>query len=259
MRKWNIPLTINIIRNMAGHSHYQNTRHIKAAKDGAKNDLTNKLAIKLNIAIKEGGGNDPKFNSKLASLIQFAKKSNVPSSTVQSILKKQKDSTDNSSLINFEFIGPGSSAIIVESFTDKPTFARQRTQGVIKLFGIKMGTPGCASHFFNYKGIIETEIIEPDPDMDSITEIAIDAGAEDVDIVYNKDGNKVLQFTCDPKELHLVQENLKNLKQDIIEANHQYIPHTLIEINETQKNSLTKLLTALEDLEFVANTYHNVS
>lgn len=36
----------------AGHSHYENTRHIKAAKDQAKHGIINTLIVELDVAIR---------------------------------------------------------------------------------------------------------------------------------------------------------------------------------------------------------------
>lgn len=252
------PLSMVITRSMAGHSHYQNTRHIKEARDNMKKSLGNKLATRMKAAIVEGGSVDPKLNAKLNSYIQFAKKNNVPSATIQNILGKAKEEKENGSFLILEFMGPGNSAVIVESFTSKQLFARNQFQSVLKKFGTRTGSMGCASHNFDYKGIIESHIKEIDPDMDSITEMAIDVGAEDVDIITNRDENKVLQFICDPKDLHSVQQNLENLHQDIVVANHQYIPHTFCKLTESQKDILSDLLRTVEDLEFVLNTYNNV-
>lgn len=92
---------------LAGHSKWQNIRHVKALNDGRKAVLFIKLARQIRLAVqgKNGGskghsdkmlimlliaagGPNPAVNNVLRAAIDEALKRNMPNATIQGILKK---------------------------------------------------------------------------------------------------------------------------------------------------------------------------
>lgn len=61
----------------AGHSHWQNIRHIKAAKDLNKAKTTDRHVRFIESAIQMGGSSDPRLNKHLANAIEAAKRTQV--------------------------------------------------------------------------------------------------------------------------------------------------------------------------------------
>lgn len=66
-------------RRYAGHAHWQNVRHIKAANDLHKAQTRSKYVRVIESAVITGGSPDPRFNNLLASAIEQAKKTQVSS------------------------------------------------------------------------------------------------------------------------------------------------------------------------------------
>lgn len=86
----------------AGHSHWENIRHIKSAKDHARSKVFSGLSKRITAAIKEGG-NDPKKNSELARVLKICKSQNMPRPTLEKCLnlKHVRQSRQNFNMNNF--------------------------------------------------------------------------------------------------------------------------------------------------------------
>lgn len=89
-----------IAKRSAGHSKWQNIKHIKGLKDAQRSTLFTKLGRQMKAAVQEGGSVDPTSNLKLQRLINQAKRANMPAATIQSILKScQQDKSQAKSLL----------------------------------------------------------------------------------------------------------------------------------------------------------------
>ena len=58
---------------MSGHSKWHNIQKTKGAADAKRAQAFTKIAREMIVAVKEGGGGDPRSNSKLATVIAKAK------------------------------------------------------------------------------------------------------------------------------------------------------------------------------------------
>src|SRR5581483_118362 len=89
----------------------------KGAADAAKSNLWGKLSKRITVESKKANGD---VNSPtLRSIIETAKKSNMPKDAIERAVAKGTAS-DASTLeqITYETYGPGGAAIIVETVTD---------------------------------------------------------------------------------------------------------------------------------------------
>lgn len=93
------------VKRYAGHSKWQNIKHIKGAKDAERSQTFTKIGRFMKVAVagkytviivkmliyysfSEGNGSiDPKLNLKLSQVIDQARRANMPTATIQSILK----------------------------------------------------------------------------------------------------------------------------------------------------------------------------
>lgn len=104
----------------AGHSKWQNIRHIKALTDGRKSVLFIKLARQIRLAIQAGGAN-PAVNNGLRAAIDEALKKNMPNSTIQGILKKAGQSSTQLKKFSLEIKAFDQINIICVLYTDRFT------------------------------------------------------------------------------------------------------------------------------------------
>lgn len=129
---------------MSGHSKWAQIKHKKGATDAKKGKLFSKLAKTITIASKELGP-DPKINFKLASAIEEARASNMPSDNIERAIKRatEKDFAELKEVV-YEAYGPGGSTIIITAVTDSSNRTTNEIKHLLSEHGGKLGTQGSA-------------------------------------------------------------------------------------------------------------------
>lgn len=227
----------------AGHSHYENTRHIKAAKDAARSSAFTKLAIQMKIAIREGGGNDPKYNPGLNALLQKCRKEGMPRATIERILQNRKEYSEF--LIHIE--GPGGTFLSVLLATTVQRNAKVQVQSAIKKSGFNgqiqtQGTPP-----YTKKRIITTAAVAGGKEMsvDDATDLAIEVGAEDVRM--SNEEVPLLEFTCDEYTYMKVENALENQGLPVLSSVFSCTTEGLVHPSETDLTSVRLFLKAMHN------------
>lgn len=236
---------------MSGHSKWHNIQAKKGKADAARGKIFTKLGRELLIAVKEGGP-DPAGNSKLKNVIAKCKAANMPNDTINNAIKKASSSNENYEEIVYEGYGPAGVAIIVEASTDNKNRTAADVRHVFDKAGGNLGTTGCVSYMFNKKGVIVIEKASTSMTEDELMMLALDAGAED--FVADED---VYEITTDPSEFTNVREKLEEAGIEFLEAEVQMIPTTTVKLDENGVEKMERLIEKLEDLDDVANIYHN--
>ena len=228
---------------MSGHSKWHNIQAKKGKADAARGKIFTKLGRELLIATKEGGP-DPAGNSKLKAVIAKCKAANMPNDTINNAIKKASTSSESYEEIVYEGYGPNGVAVIVEASTDNKNRTAADVRHVFDKAGGNLGTTGCVSYLFNKKGVI---VIERASMM-----LALDAGAED----FSAD-EEIYEITTDPSDFTQVSEKLEEAGLEFIEAEVQMVPTTTVQLDEKGVEKMERLIERLEELDDVANIYHN--
>ncbi len=237
---------------MAGHSHFSNIKHKKAAKDAKKAKLFTKIQRKVSVAMKSGSP-DPEHNPKLYNAIAEAKYYNLAKDKIESILKKYQNGQDeNYEEIRYNGHANGGVYIIVECLTDNKNRSAAEVRAVFTKNGGNLGETGSAEFNFERVGVITYS--KEGKDFERLLELAINADAKDLE--EDEDGFYVI---TDFTNLHKIEENLsKNLGQyqnmEII-----WRPLSYVELDDEKKEKFNKLIDSLEDLDDVQNVYHNAN
>ena len=119
-----------------------------------------------------------------------------------------------------------------------------------------MADANAVAYLFDKKGLIliEGEKITED----DIMEIALDAGAEDIE----KDDEKVFAVKTAVNDFHAVlsaiEPKLAAKGYKIIESGLKYIPQTTINVEGEKAKEALELIEALEDNDDVQNVYSNL-
>lgn len=237
---------------MSGHSKWSTIKRKKEATDGARAKIFTKIGREIMVCVKEGGG-DPNSNSKLAALISKAKENNVPNDNIDRVIKKAVgDGDKNSYEANvYEGYGPSGVAVIVECLTDNKNRTAADVRHYFDKFGGKLGTTGCVSFMFSEKGVVILE--NNGVNEDKVMEDCFDVGATD----FNVDGDSI-EVTCEPSELNVVREGLKNKGYKILSAESEQIPATYTTLtDEDDIKHMKLLLDYLEDYDDVQQVWHN--
>ena len=236
---------------MSGHSKWHNIQAKKGKADAARGKIFTKLGRELLIAVKEGGP-DPAGNSKLKNVIAKCKAANMPNDTINNAIKKASSSNENYEEITYEGYGPNGVAIIVEAATDNKNRTAADVRHAFDKAGGNLGTSGCVSYLFNKKGVIVIEKEQTSIDEEELMMLALDAGAEDF-----KSLDEVYEIITEPSDFETVREKLEEQGLVFIEAEVQMVPTTTISLDENGQEKMERLIERLEDLDDVANIYHN--
>ena len=236
---------------MSGHSKWHNIQAKKGKADAARGKIFTKLGRELLIAVKEGGA-DPAGNSKLKSVIAKCKAANMPNDTINNAIKKASSSNENYEEITYEGYGPCGVAVIVEAATDNKNRTAADVRHVFDKAGGNLGTSGCVSYMFNKKGIIVIEKASTTMDEDELMMLALDAGAEDF-----SSEEEIYEITTEPADFTVVREKLEESGLEFLEADVQMVPTTTVSLDESGCEKMERLIERLEELDDVANIYHN--
>jgi YebC/PmpR family DNA-binding regulatory protein len=236
---------------MSGHSKWHNIQAKKGKADAARGKIFTKLGRELLIATKEGGP-DPAGNSKLKSVIAKCKAANMPNDTINNAIKKASTSNENYEEITYEGYGPCGVAVIVEAATDNKNRTAADVRHVFDKAGGNLGTSGCVSYMFNKKGIIVIDKTTTNMDEDELMMLALDAGAED----FNSE-DEIYEIITEPSNFAEVREKLEENGLEFLEAEVQMIPSTTVDLDENGREKMERLIERLEELDDVANIYHN--
>jgi YebC/PmpR family DNA-binding regulatory protein len=237
---------------MSGHSHWAGIKHKKALVDAKRGKLWSKLAKAIIVAAKAGGG-DPDANLRLRYAIDDAKAVSMPKDNIQRAIKRGTGELDGGSLdeLTYEGYGSGGVAILCEVLTDN----RNRTAGEIrKIFELsdgKLGGAGCVAWMFESKGLFLVSAAAADED--KLMELALEAGAEDVQRVGEK-----FEVTCDPVLYRDVAKALADAGIATEGSQITRIAKNTVDISDPETaHKVLKLMERLDDHDDVQNVAAN--
>ncbi len=236
---------------MAGHSKWANIRHRKGAQDARRGKLFTKLMREITVAAREGGG-DSSSNPRLRSAIDKALSANMKKDSVENTIKKAIGAHDgvNYEQVRYEGYGPGGVAVMVDCLTDNRNRTVAEVRHAFTKSGGNLGTDGSVAYMFNNIGMF---VFSSQSDEDSIMEIALEAGADD--IVTNNDGS--IDVMTAPEDFVAVKEAL--IVADMVPETAEITMKatTLSELGLSEAEKMIRLLEKLEDLDDVQNVYSN--
>ncbi|MBQ9114265.1 MAG: YebC/PmpR family DNA-binding transcriptional regulator [Clostridia bacterium] len=256
---------------MSGHSKWHNIQAKKGKADAAKGRIFTKLGREIAVAAKTNP--NPDTNSKLADIIAKAKAANMPNDNIQRSIKKASGEMSGADYkeLTYEGYGVAGSAVIIVTLTDNINRTAGDVRSILGKHGGQLGQNGCVSYNFDNKGYIVVErTVELDED--TITEIALEAGADDVvvsDDVYEiftapENFSEVRKYLED-KNAEMVANAPKTRRNEeeedkirFIQAEVAMIPQNKIALPEDKVATFEKMIDALEEHDDVQNVYHNV-
>jgi YebC/PmpR family DNA-binding regulatory protein len=236
---------------MAGHSHWAKIKRAKGANDAKRGKVWSKIARKIIIAAKMGGG-DPGQNLSLRYVIEEAKAALMHKETIEKAIQKGTGElgAESYEAVVYEGYGPGGVAFLVEGLTNNRTRTAPEMRRIFELAGGNFATSGSVAYQFTKQGIIavKAEGIKED----TLIEQALEAGAEDV---VNE--GEVYEVITAPANFHKVREALSAGKVAIEASEITSIPNNTIPVAGETAQKVLKLLDALEDHDDVQNVSHN--
>ena len=237
---------------MSGHSKWHNIQAKKGKADAARGRIFTKLGREIAVAAKSNP--NPETNSKLADVIAKAKANNMPNDNIQRCIKKAAGELGNATYetLVYEGYGVGGSALIISTLTDNKNRTAGDVRSTLSKCGGELGNTGCVSYMFCNKGYL---VVEWTVDLDevTITEYAIEAGADDVVVL-----DDAYEIYTDPAAFSNVRKFLEEKGVTFLEADVRMIPQNKVTLSPEHTQTFLKLLDKLEELDDVQDVYHNV-
>ena len=237
---------------MAGHNKWSKIKRGKAITDAKRGNAFSKLSKEITLAAKHGGGNID-MNARLRSAVLAARAANMPNDNIDRAIKKGTGELGGAQIeeILYEAYAPGGVAMMIEIVTDN----RNRSANDIRvLLGKNQGTfadSGSVAYMFARRG--ELRLDKAAATEDQIMEIALDAGAEDI----QEDGDEWIVYTATDQLFQvnglLREKGLTSTSQKLI-----YQPQTTVTISDVDTaKSLIRLYDILDGYDDAHHVHAN--
>ena len=236
---------------MAGHNKWSSIKHKKGAADKKRAKIFTKLIKEITVAARMGGG-DPDANPRLRHAISSAKAQNMPKDNVERAIKKGTGDMDgvNYEEIVYEGYGPGGVAVMVECLTDNKNRTIADVRHIFSKAGGNVGTDGCVAWMFDKKGLIT--VSKEDADEDTLMEVALEAGAEDI-----KDADDAFDVITEPEDFDAVKDAIDAAEIPCQMAEISMIPQNTTEVSGKEAEQMVRFMDALEDCDDVQKFHSN--
>jgi YebC/PmpR family DNA-binding regulatory protein len=236
---------------MSGHSKWSTIKHKKAATDAKRGKIFTKLIKEITIAARMGGG-DPDANPRLRTALAAARAENMPKDNMDRAVKKGTGELEgvNYEEVTYEGYGAGGAAVFVESLTDNKNRTVADIRYIFSKAGGNLGENGCVAYMFDKKGYLVVE--QSATDEDTLMEVALDAGAEDV----REDGEN-FEVITEPGDFEDVRSAIEAAGIATIAAEVTMLPQTVTPVAGKEAEQMVRLMDALEDCDDVQKVYTN--
>ena len=238
---------------MAGHSKWANIRFRKAAVDAKRGKLFTKLIREITVSARSGGG-DISSNPRLRSAIDKALASNMSRDTVDRAVKRGTGEIDGATYeeVRYEGYGIGGVAILVECTTDNRNRTVSEVRHVFSKYGGNLGTDGSVAYLFEKIGLFGFTF---DIDEEAVMEIAVSAGADDIETM--DDGS--IEVTTQTINFEKVSKAFQDagLQPELSEIVQRATTDCPLNIEDSDK--VMSLISALEELDDVQDVFTNAT
>jgi YebC/PmpR family DNA-binding regulatory protein len=234
---------------MSGHSKWSTIKRKKGAEDIKRGKIFTRIARDIMLAARNGSG-DPAANPSLRLAMDKAKAANMPKDNIERAIKKGTGELTGGMVdeITYEAFAPFGIPVLIQCITDNRNRTLADVRRILNKMGGNMAEAGAVSWMFDIKGRIIIERDKQDPD--EVFMMAVEAGAEDVEI-----GEESFEIYTAPTDLHLVVVALEELGMEISESELAKIPKTEIELGAEETVKVMNIVEQLEELDDVDQVF----
>jgi YebC/PmpR family DNA-binding regulatory protein len=237
---------------MAGHSHSSNIAARKGAVDKKRMRAFSKLSRAIISAVRQGG---PEIDSnlKLKYAVEKARAANMPKDNIERAIKRGagEKGGDGFEELVYEGYAPGGVALMITCLTDNRSRTAPDIRHIFDKSAGNIGAPGSVAFLFSFRSVFVAE--RADRDEDTLMELGLDAGAEDVVL----DGD-VATIVAPPAEFLAVKTSLEAKGLKLLSAELGYVPQTTVKVEDKEDaRKILKLIETLEENEDVQSVYAN--
>lgn len=231
---------------MSGHNKWSKIHRQKGVTDSKRGALFTKLGKAIAVAAKAGGG-QPTTNFRLQLAIDQARASNMPKDNIDRAIKRGTGELEGGMIeeITYEGYGPAGVAFMIESLTDNRNRTAADIKHILTKYGGAFGGPNSVAWMFTQKGVVRTNKVTEDFELN-----LIDAGA--TDIAAEENGSLIL---CEVNALKKVTDLLLAKGYQIEFAQVEHLAKEKKLASPEVKEKLEKIFEELDNNEDVDNFY----
>src|SRR5690606_35411932 len=209
-----------------------------------------KLIRELTVAAKQGA--IPEDNPRLRTAIDKALGANMRRDTIDKAIARGAGAGDgdNYEEVTYEGYGVSGVAVLVETMTDNRNRTVAEVRHAFSKRGGNLGTDGSVAYLFSRQGQLS---FPPGTDEDQVMEIALETGADDVEV--NDDGS--IDVTTSFESFLAVKDAMVLAGLPPVHAETTMVPSTRVELDRDNAEKILALVDMLEDLDDVQNVYTN--
>ncbi|MCC6453430.1 MAG: YebC/PmpR family DNA-binding transcriptional regulator [Caldilineaceae bacterium] len=244
---------------MSGHSKWSTIKRKKGANDAARGKVFTRLAREIQIAARSGA--DPTSNFTLRLAVDRARAENMPKDNIDRAIRRgaglEKDAAEIEE-VTYEGYGPNGVAIIVQCLTDNRNRTISEVRRCFSRAGGSLGEPNSVAWQFTENGYLAFNLVDEEGeskklDSDEIFMAALEAGAVDVQV-----SEDVVEVYTERSDLAQVAQTLNEAGFVADESRLMLKPNTTLSLEADQAASVLNLIESLEELDDVADVYHNL-
>ncbi|MGE0537694.1 MAG: YebC/PmpR family DNA-binding transcriptional regulator [Pirellulales bacterium] len=219
-----------------------------------KSKLYSKYGKLLYVAAKNGVA-DPAANPALRSVIEKAKRENVPSHVIDKAIQKASGAAgEDFQQTRYEGFGPGGALVIVDCLTDNNQRTISEVRSCFTKTGSKLAANGSVAIAFDHLAVLSFQ----GDDEDRVLEILFAADVV-VEELESKDG--YITIFAPPAEFFkaktAVLEAFPDVELEVQEIT--FLPHNRKNLGAEDRAHFEKFFEMLNDCDDVQNVYHDVA
>jgi len=230
---------------------YQNRKLSMAKTAAMKTAVYSRYSREIYVSAK-AGGTDPAANLSLRSLIERAKKDQVPSHVIdKAMAKAESGAGEDYQVARYEGFGPGGTMLLVDCLTDNPNRTIGEVRPAFTKGKGKMGTPGTVAHMFDHAAVFVFK-----GDEDGVLEALLMADV-DVSEVESDEGmvTVIAPHTEYANTRNCLTEAFEGIDFEVDEI--QFVPRGETVVSGDEQKQFEKLLDLLNACEDVQNVFHD--
>jgi YebC/PmpR family DNA-binding regulatory protein len=232
--------------------NFENRKNAIFKTAAHKSKLYSKYGKQLYVVAKNGAP-DPDANPALRSLMEKAKREQVPAHVIEKALQKARGAGgEDFASARYEGFGPGGSMFIVDCLTDNPTRTVSEIRNCFSKTGSKLGATGSVALWFDqlailsFKGDNEEEVLE-----------AMLGADVNIDEIECQDGQLTI-FTPPSEFFKAKTALLQAFPETELEVQEiTFLPQSRKMISAEDVPMFEKFINMLNDCDDVQEIYHN--
>ena len=233
--------------------NFENRKNAIFKTAAQKTKLYSKYAKQLYVVAKNGVPN-PEANPALRSMVEKAKKDQVPSHVIDKAIQKAAGTGgEDFHSARYEGFGPGGSLVIVDCLTDNVVRTIAEIRNCFNKTGCKLGSAGSASLSFDHLAVLSFAGGNEEEVMEAMLNADIN-----LDDIENEAGR--LTIFAPPSEFYKAKAALLEAfpKTELEVQEVTFLPQSSKSLSADDLPVFQKLFDMLNDCDDVQDVYHNV-